>query len=119
MREFGSFDGYDGGSVVINGIAWAPETYVRVHWEWIAFLITYVTLGTLFLVFTINITAVKRETILKSSALATLFALGPESRETTGGIAPLPLMAERVSGSGNDRVEARLLGNELRAERLV
>ncbi|KAH8601049.1 hypothetical protein B0O99DRAFT_681901 [Bisporella sp. PMI_857] len=58
------------------GTAYLPQTYVRVRWPWLAYLLTLLILSFVFLTATIYKTKVNRVGILKSSALAMVYGGG-------------------------------------------
>ncbi|KAI8625383.1 hypothetical protein F5Y19DRAFT_467158 [Xylariaceae sp. FL1651] len=65
---------------VVNGTAWIPETFVEIRWGWFVFLIIEVTLAAILVLATIARTKALAIKPIKSSALAILIALSPESR---------------------------------------
>ncbi|KAI1762730.1 hypothetical protein GGR53DRAFT_468075 [Hypoxylon sp. FL1150] len=92
---------------LINGTAWEPETYVSIRWAWITFLVVQVAFGTVCFCFTVWQSHHLGIPILKSSALAMVFALGEESR-TPRGIESIEGVEERTS-----KIRVRLQNGEL------
>ncbi|VUC26724.1 unnamed protein product [Clonostachys rosea] len=60
---------------MVNGIAYKEETFVRVRWEWLSFLVVQIALTIIFLAAVMIQTAILDMDIVKSSNTAELFAL--------------------------------------------
>jgi hypothetical protein len=93
---------------MVEGTAWAIETYVHVRWGWLAFLGAQIAICIAFLVFTIAATHVSGTMVLKSSPLAALMALGQSGRDVVGNLSTEADMKQRAA-----RYRAKLIGNEL------
>ncbi|XXH00032.1 hypothetical protein Hte_006373 [Hypoxylon texense] len=94
-------------SFLINGTAWEPETYVSIRWGWITLLAAQVAFGTACCGFAIWQSHQLRIPILKSSALAMIFALGDEFKAPHG-IESIETVRERTS-----KIHVRLQDGEL------
>ncbi|KAL1905955.1 hypothetical protein Sste5344_008344 [Sporothrix stenoceras] len=93
---------------MIEGTAWANETYVHVRWGWLAFLGAQIAICIAFLVFTIAATHSSGTMVLKSSPLAALMAIGQSGRGAVGNLSTESDMKQRAA-----RYKATLVGNEL------
>ena len=103
--------------IVVNGTVFDFETFVYVRWGWIIFLAAHVFLGTLFFIYTIVLTAINKDLVLKSSALATLVALDSAGRHITGGLAQPDQIRRRIPGRGARGVEATISDDKLEVTR--
>lgn len=89
-----------------DGVQLIPESYVRVRWGWLAFLALQVFLVVVFLGSIVAQTAIWKVKVLKSSTIATLFAIGAEDkvlleRQNLGGInntAEMTRQADMLTG---------------------
>jgi hypothetical protein len=63
-----------------TGTAYISETYIAVNWAWLGFLITQVALSALFLGTVIVHTRRMNIPVVKSSAVASLFALNTHDK---------------------------------------
>ncbi len=63
-----------------SGKTFVRETYVQVRWPWLASLISQVALSAVFLVAVMVQTAVMEVKVIKSSSLATMFAISAEDK---------------------------------------
>ncbi|CAK7230310.1 hypothetical protein SBRCBS47491_007541 [Sporothrix bragantina] len=95
-------------SYMVQGTAWASETYVHVRWGWLAFLGAQIAICIAFLVFTIVATHVSGTMVLKSSPLAALLALSQSDRDALGNLGTEADMKQRAA-----MYKATLVGNEL------
>ncbi|KAI3321719.1 hypothetical protein HD806DRAFT_545450 [Xylariaceae sp. AK1471] len=93
---------------VAKGTAWVSETFVEIRWGWFAFLVTEVTLSTIFVLATIARTKTLALQPIKSSPLAMLVALSQESHVSLGGMGE-----ERVLRRRAREVYAQLQDGEL------
>lgn len=59
----------------MQGTALAPVVFIRVNWPWLTFLAAQILLTTIFLMATIIQTANLGVEVMKSSTIATLFAI--------------------------------------------
>ncbi|KXX79901.1 hypothetical protein MMYC01_203759 [Madurella mycetomatis] len=73
-------------SAVVVGTVITAQTFVRIHWEWIAMLSSQLVLTTVFLTLTMAATYRERMQVIKCSSLATLCALDETTRKNMGGI---------------------------------
>ncbi|KAF6840725.1 hypothetical protein CMUS01_03822 [Colletotrichum musicola] len=64
----------------VYGTAWKSETYVKVRWAWLTFLIVQVWLSIVILIMVIGETATAGIDIVKSSTLPSLFAINSEAK---------------------------------------
>ncbi|KAH8682342.1 hypothetical protein BX600DRAFT_40969 [Xylariales sp. PMI_506] len=62
------------------GTPYVPETYIQVNWIWMAFLAIQVVLATLFIVVIIVQTSRMEVPVVKSSVIATLFAMSADDK---------------------------------------
>ncbi|KUJ09624.1 uncharacterized protein LY89DRAFT_657053, partial [Mollisia scopiformis] len=67
-----------------TGTSWVLETYVHVSWPWISFLIVLLVSSFAFLLATIVKTRAVKVDVMRSSALATMCALGQEVKGYMG-----------------------------------
>jgi hypothetical protein len=99
MRDYGE---------VQEGDAWVNELYISIRYEWLAFIAVQVVLTMLFLAIVITQTAYLGVKVVKSSEIATLFAIprGPRMTESdaTGDLAGIECAGLRR------KVHRRLLG---------
>jgi hypothetical protein len=98
MRRI-TYAGDEGPGVVI-GTAYSPQTFVLVHWRWIALLAVQLVLASLFLIAIIVETRVARLQILKGSTLATMCALDGAARDAVGGIGNFDGMRKKANALG-------------------
>ncbi|KAK0739493.1 hypothetical protein B0T21DRAFT_285718 [Apiosordaria backusii] len=71
---------------VVRGRVYAPQAFVRIHWEWMGMLTAQLVLTAMFLAMTVVATYMSRVQVIKSSSLATLCALDEETRRDIGGL---------------------------------
>ncbi|KAF3762735.1 hypothetical protein M406DRAFT_357576 [Cryphonectria parasitica EP155] len=95
-------------SFTVNGTATSPETFVEIHWGWLAFLASELVLSIIFVIGTIIHTARLAGRVLNSSSLAALAALDESSRSALGGIDDPQAMKRKAAG-----IRVQLLGSEL------
>ncbi|KAH8904952.1 hypothetical protein BR93DRAFT_882125 [Coniochaeta sp. PMI_546] len=81
---------------VIDGTAYTPQAFVKVHWGWISVLSLQLGFTLVFLFLTILATGRKGMQVFKSSSLATLCALRPEVRNELGGMGGFERLRSRA-----------------------
>jgi hypothetical protein len=87
-------------------MTWANETLVQIRWGGLTFIILEIVATAGFLIATAILTDQMKGQVLKSSALAMLFALGEDCRTVAGGI----------EGIGAMRRKARVLQVKLQGD---
>ncbi len=93
--------------LLVNGTALSLESYVAIHWEWLALLAAQILIGVIFVVMTV-VASSRGHLILKNSPLATLSAFSVDSRAYVGGIEPLGVMNNKANF-----LHAQMIGDEL------
>lgn len=81
----------------LNGTILTPQTFVSIHWSYIAMLAVQLGLTLFFLAAVITRTMATRVQVLKGSSLATLSGLDNESRSMLGGIQNSHNLKERAT----------------------
>jgi hypothetical protein len=67
-----------------TGVAWKAETYVAIHWGWLAFLVAELLVSYVFLGVTVYATVKAGAPVLKSSALATVIVASTDESGYNG-----------------------------------
>ncbi|KAK5652179.1 hypothetical protein OQA88_10822 [Cercophora sp. LCS_1] len=89
----------------VSGTVLVETTFVRVRWEWLAYLLVELGLACVFLVGVIGWTAFTRAETLGGSALATLCALDEGTRQTLGQLGDYEELRRRAQ-----RIRMQLVG---------
>ncbi|KAK4162908.1 hypothetical protein QBC43DRAFT_379646 [Cladorrhinum sp. PSN259] len=88
---------------IVRGTVFTPQSFVKVHWEWMAMLATQLVLAGVFLGVTVGVTYRARMQVLKGSSLATLCALDQGATREFEGVRDLNGLQNWAKG-----VEVRL-----------
>ncbi|KAK0725856.1 hypothetical protein B0H67DRAFT_571729 [Lasiosphaeris hirsuta] len=100
IRQGSTRTGTGAAKAVVAGTVFAPQAFVKIHWEWIAMLAAQLVLTTVFLVLTATATHRARMQVIKSSSLATLCALDKATRQHVGGINDLDSLNQKAKMLG-------------------
>ncbi|KAK3317722.1 hypothetical protein B0T19DRAFT_488907 [Cercophora scortea] len=81
----------------LTGTAMVNQTYIVIHWAWLAFLLCQISLTGVLLAAVVIWTRVEHIQIIKTSSLAGMVALDDGSRAHLGGINDLPGLSTRAA----------------------
>ncbi|XDG08167.1 hypothetical protein ABKA04_007782 [Annulohypoxylon sp. FPYF3050] len=86
------------GGFLINGTAWAMETYVHIRWGWIAFPASMIAVTVVFFVMTVIIASRSDVEVGKSSTLPIFCALNSRIRGIAGPVSSLSELEIKMRG---------------------